>query len=242
MRILLTLAFLSFSTTAFADTVLHACINVGNSGMRLVDAATVCRPNETRVQWNITGPAGPEGPVGPQGPAGPAGPQGDQGVPGETGATGATGATGPQGPAGEDGDDGGGGPPYVWACGPLNYGNVSNGNGVLHIFNAGALPANVSFRFLNKDGVNLTGAAVPLASPLPPGDPIPTFPGHTGSATTLVQPDHTLIQPWLSAFGVAANGGNMPATLKITSDQPIDVGAHVFFTGLSSIPCNLAHR
>src|SRR5690349_21414776 len=65
---------------------LEACINPGNGDMRLVDSTTVCHNNETRVSWNIEGPAGPPGPTGPAGPAGPAGP---------TGATGATGATGP---------------------------------------------------------------------------------------------------------------------------------------------------
>jgi hypothetical protein len=225
MRVLFSLLLLSISLTAFADvTVLHACVSPGTSGLRLVDAGTACRPNETAVQWNVTGPQGPAGPQGPVGPTGPAGPQGIQG------------------PAGADGEDAGGGAPYIWVCGPLNYGNASNTPALLNIFNAGTVAANVSFKFLNKDGVNLTGVAVPLASPLNPGDPIPTFPGHTGTATTLVQPDHTLVQPWLSPFGVPTAGGNMPSTLKITSDQPIDVGAHIVFTGWNTVPCNLAHR
>lgn len=49
---------------------LEACINPGNGMMRLVDSSTACHANETRVEWDITGPQGPAGPQGPQGPAG----------------------------------------------------------------------------------------------------------------------------------------------------------------------------
>ena len=48
--------------------VLEACINPGNCGMRLVDANTPCHNNETRVQWNITGPQGPPGVSAASGP------------------------------------------------------------------------------------------------------------------------------------------------------------------------------
>ena len=87
--------------------VLEACVNPGNGMMQLVDASTPCHSNETRVSWNIEGPAGPVGPVGPAGPAGPAGPIGPGGP---TGPMGATGATGPAGPAGPTGATGGTGP------------------------------------------------------------------------------------------------------------------------------------
>jgi hypothetical protein len=51
--------------------VLEACINPGNGGMRLVDATTPCHNNETRVQWNVTGPQGPQGPPGVSAASGP---------------------------------------------------------------------------------------------------------------------------------------------------------------------------
>jgi hypothetical protein len=51
--------------------VLEACVNPGNGNMRLVDSSTACHNNETRVEWNVTGPAGPTGPIGPIGPDGP---------------------------------------------------------------------------------------------------------------------------------------------------------------------------
>jgi hypothetical protein len=153
-----------------------------------------------------------------------------------------TGPPGAPGADGEDGEDAGGGPPYLWACGPLNYGNASNTAAVLHVFNGGASTANVAVHFLNKDGVNLAGVNVPLASPPPPGDPLPTFPGQTGATTVPLAASHTMVLPWLSAFGVAANGGDMPATIRVISDQPVAVGAHIAFSGWSVVPCSLVHR
>ena len=51
--------------------VLEACVNPGNGMMRLVDASTACHNNETRVTWDVMGPAGPVGPAGPAGPTSP---------------------------------------------------------------------------------------------------------------------------------------------------------------------------
>ncbi len=156
--------------------------------------------------------------AGSPGPAGPAGP------------------AGPPGPAGADA----GGPPFVWACGPVNYGNAERSDATLHIFNPGTSTANVAVHFLNKDGVNLAGVNVPAASPSP--DPQPTYPGQTGSATVAVAPSNTLVMPFKSPFGVAANGGNVAASIRVTSDQPIAVGGHIFFSGLSVLPCSFVHR
>jgi hypothetical protein len=91
---------------------LFACIRLDRDGaegrlMRLVTANERCRPNETRIQWNVAGPQGPTGPTGPTGPAGPAGPQG---VPGPTGSTGPQGVAGPTGSAGPQGVAGPTGP------------------------------------------------------------------------------------------------------------------------------------
>src|SRR5215813_6313940 len=47
--------------SASPSAVLDACINPGNGMMRLVDANTACHANETRVEWNVTGPQGPPG-------------------------------------------------------------------------------------------------------------------------------------------------------------------------------------
>jgi hypothetical protein len=93
--------------------VIYACLNPGNGNVSVVGATEECRPNETRVQWNVVGQPGPQGPRGPQGETGPQGPQGavgPQGPQGETGATGAQGPIGPAGPQGPIGETGEAGP------------------------------------------------------------------------------------------------------------------------------------
>jgi hypothetical protein len=183
--------------------VIVACVNPGDGNLRLVDPLVACHSNETRVQWNVTGPAGPPG----------------------TNGTNGTDA---------------GGPPYIWVCTPVNYGNAERTDATLHVFNAGASTANVAVHFLNKDGVNLAGVDVPAASPGP--DPQPTYPGQTGSATVAVSSLNTLVVPFKSPFGVPANGGNVASAIHVVSDQPIVVGGSIFFSGLSVLPCSLAHR
>lgn len=213
LSLLLTASF----ALAADPAVLEACVNPGNGNLRLVDALVACRSNETRVQWNLAGSPGPAGPAG------------TDGVDGAAGADGADGADG----------ENAGGPPYVWACLPVNYGNAERSDATLHIFNAGPSTANVAVHFLNKNGLNLAGVIVPAASPTP--DPQPTYPGQTGSATVAVAASHTLVLPFKSPFGVAANGGNVAATIRVVSDQPITVGGHIFFSGLSVLPCSFAH-
>jgi hypothetical protein len=154
------------------------------------------------------------------------------------GPPGPAGAAGTDGEDGEDGEDAGG-PPYVWSCGPVNYGNAERSDATLHVHNPGSSTANVAVHFLNKDGSNLAGVNVPAASPTP--DPQPTYPGQTGSATVAVAASHTLVVPFKSPFGVAANGGNVAATIRVVSDQPVAVGGHIFFSGLSVLPCSFAH-
>jgi hypothetical protein len=48
-----------------------------------------------------------------------------------------------------------------------------------------------------------------------------------------VAPSNTLVIPFKSRFGMPANGGNVAATIQVTSDQPLAVGGHIFFSGLS---------
>lgn len=124
---------------ASSPGTLEACINPGNGMMRLVDSSTACHDNESRVSWNITGPAGPPGPTGPTGPTGPAGPPGPSS----------------------------GGPPFVWVCTPARFSNAGgNGPAELYVFNGSASTANVSVNFLDKNGNNLAGHNIP-GSPSP---------------------------------------------------------------------------
>ena len=151
--------------------------------------------------------------VGCQGPAGPPGPPG------------------PAGPAS--------GPPYVWVCTPANYNSGSSTNADLFIFNGSATTANVAVHFLNKDGNSLTGVVVPGASPVNPGDPAPTYPGQTGASTVPVSSANTLIVNYQTAQGNPASGGNVLATVRVVSDQPIAVGSNIQFSGFHPVPCSL---
>lgn len=81
---------------AQAPVVIRACVHKANGNMRFV-ADGDCKPTETLLTWNQTGPAGSSGPAGPQGPAGP------HGATGPAGAAGAEGSAGPPGPPGPEG-------------------------------------------------------------------------------------------------------------------------------------------
>ena len=139
--VLIVLARVTAAGAPPPSTVLEACVNPGNGNLRLVEASTACHSNETRVSWNVEGPAGPAGPAGP---------------------------TGPTGPAGEDGEDGtdAGGPPYVWVCTPgnLDYGNTASAE--VSIFNGSGLTATLSTHFLAKNGANVAGGAIPTTNPV----------------------------------------------------------------------------
>ena len=203
------------------STVLEACVNPGNGDLRLVDATTQCHNNETRVQWNVEGPAGPPGPTGPAGPSGPAGPTGATGPAGPTGATGPTGPAGPPGPSS-------GGAPFVWVCTPGRFSNAgSNAPAELYVFNGGASTANVSVNFLDKNGNNLAGHNIP-------GSPSPgTYPGEANGVTVALAVDHTRDLYW-SMPAVAPNPPfdgvtDVSFSIRIVSDQPIVVGVRFDF-------------
>jgi hypothetical protein len=98
-----------------SNAVINACVKKGSGQVRVVRPGAGCRKNESRLSWNVQGPAGPRGaagatgaagetgpagPTGPAGAAGPAGPAGPAGAKGDPGARGATGPAGPQGPPG----------------------------------------------------------------------------------------------------------------------------------------------
>lgn len=196
-----------------ADSTLTACINGGNGGMRLVAASEACHKNETRVSWNTDGPAGPAGPVGPTGPTGP------------------TGLTGPAG-------SGASGPPYIWVCTPVTFANSGGTTRAdINVFNAGAATANVAVNFLDVNGANLAGVAVPVASGSAPA----TYPGDSGASTVAVLPAHTRNVNWMTPVSFPDPTTNVVTSIRVTSDQPIVVGAIVNWSGFLPLPCSYAH-
>ena len=95
-----------------STAVINACVKKGSGQVRVVRPGAGCRKNESRLSWNVQGPAGPRGATGaagatgPAGAAGPAGPAGPAGAKGDPGARGATGPAGPKGDAGAQGPPG----------------------------------------------------------------------------------------------------------------------------------------
>ena len=211
---------------ASSPGTLEACVNPGNGNMRLVASSTQCHNNETRVSWNITGPAGPPGPTGPSGPAGPKGATGPAGSTGATGAAGAIGPIGPIGPAGPPGPSSGGAP-FVWVCTPARFPNAGgNGPAELYVFNGSASSANVSVNILDKNGNNLAGHAIP-------GSPSPgTYPGEANGVNVALAAEHTRDLAWfMPATGGPGFDGvtDVSFTVRVVSDQPIVVGARFDF-------------
>jgi hypothetical protein len=209
---------------ASPSSVLDACVNPGNGGLRLVDANTSCHQEETRVEWNVTGPQGPPGPQGPQGNPGPQGPQGIQG---------AQGIQGPQGPQGASA----GGPPFVWVCTPAVYPLAAgNPRADLYVFNGSSSTANVAVNILDEHGNNLAGATIPGSSP--PS----TYPGQTGSTTVPVSSLNTMVLTWVVPQDSPEGGANVSHTVTVTSDQPVVVGSDFQFSGFKALPCSLLPR
>ncbi len=191
--------------------VLEACVNPGNGNMRLVDSSTACHNNESRVSWDITGPAGATGPAGP------------------TGATGATGATGPTGPPGPSS----GGPPFVWVCTPAHlYHNGGTNTSNLYVFNGSASTASVAVNFLDISGTNLVGVTIPGTASEP-------YPGETGASTTPLLAKHTRNLTWTMPQASPDPTTNVAYTIQVTSDQPIVVGANLLGGGFMPNQCEL---
>jgi hypothetical protein len=204
--------------------VLEACINPGNGGMRLVDSSVACHNNETRIEWNVIGPAGPAGPTGPTGDTGATGPTG------ATGATGDTGATGPAGPTGPPGTSSGG-PPFVWICTPAHLPNAGgHPRDDVYVFNGSGVTANVAVNLLDKNGANLTGVTIPGTAQ--------TYPGEAGATTSPLLDVHTRDVQWAMP-DTGADDTNVVFTVRVSSDQPVVVGANFQFNGSIPSQCSL---
>jgi hypothetical protein len=190
--------------------VIDACINPGNGMMRLVDATTACRPNETRVEWNVVGPQGPAGPQGPQGPVGP------------------------QGPAGSSA----GGPPFVWVCTPASFPNsAGTPRADVYVFNGSSTTANVAVNILDKNGNNLAGVTIPGSSPpvtYPGQTGTNTVPLAAGATL-----NDSWVSPQTGGGAGFDGVTNVSFSVRVVSDQPIVVGGDMPFGGLAVTPCSL---
>lgn len=144
---------------------------------------------------------------------------------------------GPPGPQGPVGPAGASGPPYVWACLPAHLpSGGGNPRSDVYVFNGSGNTANVAVNILDRDGNNLTGATIPGTNP------IRTYPGEAGAATVPLLPAHTRDVDWLMPQAGAppnADHVNVAVTVRVTSDQPIVVGANFQFNGNIPSQCSL---
>ena len=141
---------------------------------------------------------------------------------------------GPQGPPGPPGPSGsGGGPPYVWVCTPAHFPKAGGSTGNIYVFNGSSATANIAVNFLGRDGNNLAGVTVPGSNPAA------TYPGEAGAATVPLLAAHTRDVPFVTPDTGGNGVTNVSFSVRVTSDQPIAVGADLVFSGFHPAPCGL---
>lgn len=145
------------------------------------------------------------------------------------------GCQGPAGPPGPPGPSGsGGGPPYVWVCTPAHLPNAGGSpRSDLYVFNGSGSTANISVNILDRDGANLAGVTIPGSAPPK------TYPGEAGAATVTLAPGHTRDVEWVLPTTSPDGITHVAFSVRVTSDQPIVVGANFQFNGNLPSQCSL---
>jgi hypothetical protein len=129
------------------------------------------------------------------------------------------------------------GPPYVWVCTPAHF--PLGGGGPrqdVYVYNGSAVAANIAVNILDRDGNNLTGVLIPGSAP--PRN----YPGEAGASTVPLLPAHTRDVDWVmpTTSGPGFDGvTNVAITVRVTSDQPVVVGANFQFNGNIPSQCSL---
>ena len=148
--------------------------------------------------------------------------------------------TGPPGPPGPPGPAGsGGGPPYVWICTPAHRPSAGGSpRDDVYVFNSGTSVANIAVNILDANGNNLAGHTIPGSSPAQ------TYPGETGAATVTLDPGHSRDVKWVMPNTTAnpATDTDVAFAVRVTSDQPVVVGANFEFNGDIPSQCSLAPK
>jgi hypothetical protein len=137
-----------------------------------------------------------------------------------------------EGPPGDPGPPGpsSGGPPFVWTCTPGHFTNGGASTGDIYVFNAGSSTATIAVNFLDRDGNNLAGVAIPGGG----GD---TYPGEAGAGTVTLAAGHTRDLHYKTP-DTTDPITNIVFTIRITSsDQPITAAADLVFSGFHPFPC-----
>jgi len=117
LSLLLILVAAPAAQAATSKVKLYACVTKNYKTLNLTTASRKCPAGETKVSWNVAGPAGSKGANGKNGnngkdgATGPAGAKGDKGGKGDAGANGTVGANGTPGATGDPGAPGATGAP-----------------------------------------------------------------------------------------------------------------------------------
>jgi urease beta subunit len=93
--------------------------------------------------------------------------------------------------------------------------------------------ANVSVNILNATGGNLLGQTITGNAD--------TYPGNPDGVGVALNPGHTRNVTWVMADTTSTpeTDPNVAFTVRVTSDQPIVVGAHFHFNGDIPSQCSL---
>jgi hypothetical protein len=89
--------------------------------------------------------------------------------------------------------------------------------------------------FLDRDGNNLAGITIPGSSPAA------TYPGEAGASTVTLAAAHTRDISYVTP-DTTNPVTNVVFTVRVTSDQPIAVGADLVFSGYHPFSCSLVAR
>jgi hypothetical protein len=95
--------------------------------------------------------------------------------------------------------------------------------------------ADVSVNILNATGVNLLGHTIPGSNPAQ------LYPGDADGATVSLNPSNTRDVNWVApeATATPATNPDVAFSIRITSNQPIVVGANIEVNGTLPSQCHL---
>ena len=104
------------------------------------------------------------------------------------------------------------------------------------MFNGSGATANVAVNLLDRSGNNLTGVTIPGVVPAA------VYPGEAGATTTPLAAGNTRNLTWTmpTTGGPGFDGvTDVVVTVRVTSDQPIVVGANFEFNARIPSQCSL---
>lgn len=104
----------------------------------------------------------------------------------------------------------------------------------VYVFNGSSSSADVSVNILNSTGGNLLGTAIP-------GTASETYPGDADGATVPLAAGHTRDVFWTlpTAGSSPVTEANVSFAVRVTSNQPIVVGANFMVGGFLESKCSL---